>query len=140
MAVLVQAMVDAVAAGVAFTAHPVTGDREQTVLTAVAGLGDPLVSGAAVGEEWTATAGAVRLTRPLPDGGPVLTAGQAQAIADLGHQVGERYRGPQDIEWAIDQRGRLWLLQARPMTAVPEPVSWVGGLGAGAVDAQLPTR
>ena len=39
MAVLVQAMVDPVAAGVAFTAHPVTGDRDQTVVTAVAGSG-----------------------------------------------------------------------------------------------------
>jgi len=45
MAVLVQVMVDAVAAGVAFTAHPVTGDRTQTVVTAVAGIGDPLVFG-----------------------------------------------------------------------------------------------
>src|SRR4030095_12639236 len=55
MAVLVQAMVDPTAAGVAFTAHPVTGDRDQVVLTAVAGLGDPLVSGEAVGEEWIIT-------------------------------------------------------------------------------------
>ena len=39
------------AAGVAFTAHPITGDRDQTVVTAVAGLGDPLVSGEAVGSE-----------------------------------------------------------------------------------------
>ena len=50
MAVLVQAMVDPTAAGVAFTAHPVTGDRDQVVVTAVPGLGDPLVSGEAVGE------------------------------------------------------------------------------------------
>jgi phosphoenolpyruvate synthase/pyruvate phosphate dikinase len=40
MAVLVQAMVDPMAAGVAFTAHPVTGDRDQVVVTAVPGLGD----------------------------------------------------------------------------------------------------
>ena len=39
MAVLVQAMVDPMAAGVAFTAHPVTGDRDQVVVTAVAGFG-----------------------------------------------------------------------------------------------------
>ena len=125
MAVLVQAMVDPVAAGVAFTAHPVTGDRDQAVVTAVPGLGDPLVSGDVVGEEWTVTAGDARMSRPMPTEGRVLTAGQAQAVAELARRVADRYGRPQDIEWAIDRDGRLWLLQARPMTAVPEPVSWV---------------
>ena len=51
MAVLVQAMVDPIAAGVAFTAHPVSGDPDQALVTAVPGLGDRLVSGEAVGDE-----------------------------------------------------------------------------------------
>ena len=54
----------------------------------------------------------------------MLAAGQAQAVADLAREVAERYGRPQDIEWAIDHDGRLWLLQARPMTALPDPVSW----------------
>jgi phosphohistidine swiveling domain-containing protein len=124
MAVLVQVMVDPVAAGVAFTAHPVTGDRDQIVVTAVAGLGDRLVSGEAVGEEWTLTPHAASLTRPIRTDLPVLTAGQAQTVADLARRAAERYGRPQDIEWAIDRAGTLWLLQARPMTAVPDPVSW----------------
>jgi rifampicin phosphotransferase len=125
MAVLVQVMVDAVAAGVAFTAHPVTGDRDQTVVSAVPGLGEPLVSGQATGEQWTVTAGAAIRTRPAADTDPVLTTGQAHAVAALAGRVADRYGRPQDIEWAIDDRGRLWLVQARPMTAVPGPVSWV---------------
>jgi phosphohistidine swiveling domain-containing protein len=124
MAVLVQAMVDPMAAGVAFTAHPVTGDRDQVVVTAVPGLGDPLVSGEAVGEEWTITTRDTRTSRPVPVGGNVLAAGQAQAVADLARNVADRSERPQDIEWAIDRAGRLWLLQARPMTALPESVSW----------------
>jgi phosphohistidine swiveling domain-containing protein len=124
MAVLVQAMVDAAAAGVAFTAHPVTGDRDQTVVTAVPGLGDPLVSGDVVGEEWTVTTGDARVSRPMLTVGRVLTAGQARAVADLARTVADLYERPQDIEWVIGRDGRLWLLQARPMTAVPEPVSW----------------
>ena len=65
------------------------------------GLGDPLVSGEAVGEEWTVTARhGARMTRPVPAGGAVLTAGQAQAVADLARQVADRYGRPQDIEWA----------------------------------------
>jgi pyruvate,water dikinase len=57
-------------------------------------------------------------------GGEVLAAGQAQAVADLAREVADRYERPQDVEWAIDHEGRLWLLQARPVTALPELVSW----------------
>jgi phosphohistidine swiveling domain-containing protein len=125
MAVLVQVMIDPAAAGVAFTAHPVTGDRDQTVVTAVAGLGEPLVSGETIGEEWTIIRGQKGdRTRPGA-GGDVLPADQAVRVGQLAGQVADRYDGrPQDIEWAIDHAGTLWLLQARPMTAVPEPVSW----------------
>ena len=126
MAVLVQAMVDPVYAGVAFTAHPVTGDRTQTVVTAVAGLGEPLVSGETTGEEWTINrGGTAAMTRAAPGDDPVLIGGQAAAVAQLATRVADRYDGrPQDIEWAIDHDGGLWLLQARPMTALPQPVSW----------------
>ncbi len=126
MAVLVQAMVDSVAAGVAFTAHPVTGDRTQAVVTAVTGLGDRLVSGETSGEEWTITPDrGAAVTRHDLNGEPVLTARQAEAVAQLATRIVDRFGGqPQDIEWAIDHEGRLWLLQARPMTAVPQPVSW----------------
>ena len=116
-----------------------TGDRDQTVVTAVAGLGDRLVSGEAVGEEWTVTPQAATLTRPIRADLPVLAAGQAQAVADLARSVAERYGRPQDIEWAIDRAGTLWLLQARPMTAVPDPVSWTAP-GPGLWIAQLPAR
>jgi rifampicin phosphotransferase len=125
MAVLVQTMVDPIAAGVAFTAHPVTGDGSQTVLTAVGGLGEPLVSGETTGEEWTVTTDMAAMTRPGPARIQVLTPPQAQAVARLALKVQTHYGGrPQDVEWAIDHDGKLWLLQARPMTAVPEPVSW----------------
>lgn len=124
MAVLVQRMVDAASAGVAFTAHPVTGDRDQTVVTAVAGLGDPLVSGDTIGEEWTITAGPATRTRRMSGVDSVLSEEQARAVARLAGRIAERYAQPQDVEWAIDTAGRLWLLQARPMTALPEPVSW----------------
>jgi rifampicin phosphotransferase len=126
MAVLVQVMVDARCAGVAFTAHPVTGDRSQIVVTAVPGLGDRLVSGETTGEEWTVTHDhTAAMTRPVSGGDPVLTGAQAAAVARLAKRVADRYEGrPQDIEWAIDHDGRVWLVQARPMTALAPPVSW----------------
>jgi phosphohistidine swiveling domain-containing protein len=124
MAVLVQVMVEPAAAGVAFTAHPVTGDRDQAVVTATPGLGEPLVSGEVTGEDWTVTGARTVRTRPGPADRPVLTSAQATAIAALARRVADRYGAPQDVEWAIDHEGRLWLLQARPMTALPPPVRW----------------
>jgi len=52
MAVLVQRMVPAQAAGVAFSANPVTGERAEAVVSAVRGLGDRLASGQATPDEW----------------------------------------------------------------------------------------
>ena len=64
------------------------------------------------------------MSRQIPVGGKVLAAKQAQAVADLARKVADRYEMPQDVEWAIDHEGRLWLLQARPMTALAELVLW----------------
>ncbi len=57
MAVIVQRMVPASAAGVAFSANPVTGDRAEAVVNAVRGLGDRLAAGTATQEEWHVQAG-----------------------------------------------------------------------------------
>lgn len=119
VAVLVQPMVPASAAGVAFTANPVTGARNEVVVNAVAGLGASLVAGETVGEQWVIRGRNAHPTRH--DG--VLTPEQALAVADLARSVAEQSGRPQDIEWAIGE-GHLHLLQARPMTALPEPVTW----------------
>jgi phosphohistidine swiveling domain-containing protein len=120
MAVLMQAMVEADSSGVAFTADPVTGRRDEAVLTAVRGLGERLVSGEAVGDEW-AVRGEDAILRRESEG--ALTRGQALEVARLVRRVEEHFGPPQDVEWAISG-DKLYLLQARPMTALPEPVEW----------------
>ncbi|WP_426226016.1 PEP/pyruvate-binding domain-containing protein [Pseudarthrobacter sp. DSP2-3-2b1] len=121
MAVLVQQMVEPVAAGVAFTANPLTGVRDEIIISAVPGLGEKLVSGVSTGEEWT-----VRHGRPhrTPGKGTVLMEQSATAVAALAARVAVHFGCPQDIEWAMDGTGNVLILQARPMTALPEPVSW----------------
>jgi pyruvate,water dikinase len=121
MAVLVQVMVGADSAGVAFTANPVTGVRDEVVVTAVRGLGERLVSGEAVGDEWVVRGTDALCTRASE---AAITAQQAADIAALARRVEEHFGSPQDIEWAISE-GRLYLLQARPMTALPETVDWI---------------
>jgi rifampicin phosphotransferase len=120
MAVLVQRMVHPDAAGVAFTANPVSGARDEAVITAVRGLGERLVGGEAIGDQWVIHHGQASCTRATEQ---ALTADQALAVADLARRVEQHYGAPQDLEWATTG-DRLWLLQARPMTALPEPVDW----------------
>jgi pyruvate,water dikinase len=121
MAVLVQQMVPAAAAGVAFSADPVTGERGKVVVTAVLGLGERLVSGEAIGEEWIIRGRQATCTRP---GDGALTAAHAVQVAELACDLATRFGVPQDVEWAIDDQQNVHLLQTRPMTAVPEPVHW----------------
>ncbi|MBK6515337.1 MAG: PEP/pyruvate-binding domain-containing protein [Polyangiaceae bacterium] len=130
MAVLVQRMVKARAAGVAFTAHPVTGERGVTVVSAVRGLGEALVSGQADAEEWEIRAEPVRRRFVLP----VLSEREAREVGDLARAVEDGV--PVDIEWAIEEgegAGRLCLLQARPMTALPDATTWEPGAPGGYV-------
>ena len=121
MAVLVQEMVDAVAAGVVFTADPVNGDRQATVISALKGLGGRLVSGIATGDEWL-----VRGDRatPIREIEHAIDARLARAIAGIARLIAEERGAPQDVEWAIDRAGDLWILQARPMTGLPAHATW----------------
>jgi rifampicin phosphotransferase len=120
LAVVVQRMIPADAAGVAFTANPLTGDRAETSISAVRGLGERLVSGQGVADEWMVR-GDKATCRRNAEG--ALTSEQALAVARLARRIADTFGAPQDIEWAF--RGSdLFVLQARPMTALPEPVSW----------------
>lgn len=114
MAVLIQPMLDPEAAGVLFTAHPVTGRRDQVVINAVSGLGDKLVSGEITPEEWTVT------DDKSEGAGVVLETEQVRDLAALARRVEAHFGFPQDIEWAIED-GAIHLLQARPITSLPEP-------------------
>ncbi len=116
MAVLVQHLVPADAAGVAFTANPVTGNRAEVVLSAVKGLGERLVSGQASPDEWLVK-DKDATCQSAPEG--AINADQARAVAELARRVESYYGVPQDIEWAITD-GKLYLLQARPITTLPE--------------------
>ncbi len=120
IAVVVQRMADAEAAGVLFTANPLTGRRAELVVDAAPGLGEAVVSGEVTPEhlvldrdvtvrEWTPAPG--RAARVLPDRA-------ARELAELAVRAERHFGVPQDIEWAL-AGSRIVLLQARPMTALP---------------------
>ncbi|MFK0006527.1 PEP/pyruvate-binding domain-containing protein [Paenarthrobacter sp. NPDC090520] len=143
LAVVVQEMVQSVTAGVMFTANPVTGRRREAVIDASPGLGEAVVSGAVNPDQYVVDMQGGRiLKRALGDrhveirsvagGGterveqgvsevppePCLSDVQVKELAALGQRVEEHYDAPQDTEWAIDQEGKLWLTQARPITTL----------------------
>jgi rifampicin phosphotransferase len=120
MGVVVQRMLSPEAAGVAFTANPLTGARTEVVITAARGLGERVVSGEAIGDEWVVREGRAVQARSVER---AIDAAQALAIAGLARRVEEHFGGPQDVEWAIEG-GTPYLLQARPITALPDPVEW----------------
>lgn len=138
LAVVVQELVAAQVSGVLFTADPLTGIRSRTVIDAVPGLGESLVSGQVEPDHWevagdgtilTRTLGAkATATRPDPAGGTtiapvatpevyVLTDAQVGALTALGRQVQAEYGSPQDIEWALAD-GELHVLQTRAITSL----------------------
>jgi phosphohistidine swiveling domain-containing protein len=121
LAVIIQQMVSPAAAGVVLSADPINGDRSTCVVTAVRGLADRLVSGAAFGDEWV-----VRDDRATPRRQPeqAIDRGQAMHVAAEARRIALARGTPQDIEWAMEADGTLWIVQARPMTALPPEVSW----------------
>jgi pyruvate,water dikinase len=117
MAVIVQRLVKADAAGVAFSANPLNGDREESVINSVQGLGERLVSGQATPDEWIVRGHEAIMQNSHENS---LTASQAVTVADLARRSEAHFGSPQDVEWAFED-GELFILQARPITALPEP-------------------
>jgi len=149
--VLVQVLVDAEAAAIAFTADPVTGDRSVVVVNAGWGLGESLASGSVTPDSHVVrkadlaivssriaekavmtvrTAGGVAEVpvAPARRGAPALDAEQVAAVARLALALEAEAGGPVDIECAY-AAGLLYLLQSRPITAIGVtdqgfPVEW----------------
>ena len=140
--VLVQRMVRADVAGVAFGADPVSGRRRLAVVSAVIGLGTSLVSGDADADTYHVDldGGIVERTvadkrfahRAAPGRGegvesvpvpeeqarrPALSDAQVREVAELVRRTGRHFGRPQDIEWAVED-GKLCLLQSRPITSL----------------------
>jgi len=118
MAVVIQRMVPAVSAGVAFSVDPTTGDGERVVVEAVAGLGEALVSGVAEAERIVLSRSSLEVVEEHRPGEPVLSVEQAREVAKAALKAEEAFGGPQDIEFAFGD-GKLWLLQSRAVTAAP---------------------
>lgn len=118
--VLIQRMIDPICAGVAFTADPVTGDRDTTAITATRGVADRLLAGEIAGDDWQVNG---RTASPTRQSEGALSRRLALRVARTARQIANEMGTPQDVEWAWDGK-TLWVVQARPITGLPAPVSW----------------
>ncbi len=144
IAVVVQKMVNADKAGVMFSVHPATGERDKIVIEAAFGLGEGVVSGAVTPDHYVIDKASNRLLHkevavkeimftkdektgrtikvklpPERAGEQVLNEQELAELAELGKKVEEHFGTPQDIEWAYEA-GKLYLLQSRPITVLYE--------------------
>lgn len=116
MAVVVQSMVPSHRSGVLFTVDPVHGRRDRMVVEAAFGLGE-VVDGERTPDNYTLDRKGT-LKRSAIVAEQVLSGDDMTRLAAMG-LVLERIHGcPQDIEWAFDDEGRLFLLQSRPITTL----------------------
>ena len=151
LAVVVQTMVEARAAGVLFTANPATGRRQETGVSAAWGLGEAVVSGLVDTDQVVVDTAAHRVlsrttadkqvmvvlaahgteTVPVPAArrrAPVLSDREALDLAAWGTRIADRLGAPQDVEWVLTAEGVV-ITQARPIVALPPdsgpvPTDW----------------
>jgi pyruvate,water dikinase len=144
IAAVVQRMVAAERAGVVFTVNPASNDADRLVIEGAWGLGEVVVLGEVTPDHYEvdkktlaivnrsvaykdfmltrdpATGKTARVTlSPERATAPVLSDEEVKAIAELARRDEEHYGVPQDAEWAID-RGRVYLVQTRPITTLVE--------------------
>jgi len=124
MAVIVQQQIEPEAAGIAFTLDPVTGSRSRIVIESCRGLGEALVSGDVQPDRILLRKKNLELIRQrLAADESSLSMKSARRLSRSVRHIERRLGCPQDIEWAIHD-GKIWFLQARPITAIPQPKPW----------------
>lgn len=143
--VVIQPMIEARASGVVFTCNPANGSVHETVVSAVYGLGEGLVSGALAADTFTIDKRALTIaadvvpkteqfvfhrdagrgvtTVAVPAGRatqPALSDAELRELATVASRIERHFGRPQDIEFCYDAAGRLHLLQSRAVTQVEE--------------------
>lgn len=144
MGVTIQLMVDAAVSGVMFTCNPVSGDRSTIAINASWGLGLAVVGGEVTPDDYLVSKVTGEILKQtvsdkaieyVPgDNGPqrvdieddrrnepCLDAEAIDTLVAIAKRVERHFGSPQDIEWAFDRAGELFVLQSRPVTGLAKP-------------------
>jgi pyruvate,water dikinase len=164
ISVAVQELIPSKVSGVMFTIEPVSGARDKVVINASWGLGEAVVSGQITPDEYVVQKEPLRILEKriakkekqiVSDrkGGtkwsavprkmteqPSLSDKNVLRLAKYGAQIEAHYGTAQDIEWALDDRDRLFILQARPETVYAGRAEAKAGAAAVAVERKEPVE
>ena len=148
-AVVVQRQIASAIAGVAFSVDPSAGNPGRIVIEAARGHGESVVSGSVTPDRVLVDKATLAVTSSTPGdqrvalepsdnglaerelseaeiGSVALSGRQIEVLARCVLSIEQHYGGPQDVEWAFDESGALWILQARAITTIkggPEAVA-----------------
>jgi len=140
VAVVIQKMINSEVAGVCFTVHPVTQDKNQMIIEACWGLGESLVQGIITPDSYVIKKDDLKIidlnvnhqekqivkadngtkTIAIPKNkkeSQKLTQKQIKELAKLCLKIEKHYKKPQDIEWALE-KNKFYITQSRPITTL----------------------
>ncbi|CAN5321176.1 phosphoenolpyruvate synthase [soil metagenome] len=143
--VIVQKMIQSKVSGVMFTVDPVKNDKERIVVDSVWGLGEMIVQGSVVPDHYVVQKDTFMiLSKEVSDQAiqlikvngetkevevPVkqrenqkITDEEIVKIAKIGAKLQEHYYYPQDVEWAKDKDGGIYIVQTRPITTLEKKI------------------
>ena len=109
VAVVVQKMIKSKKAGIAFSVHPVTQDRNQLIIEAAHGLGEAVVGGKITPKTYIINKKNIDIGYRYPI--------SIIKVAKLCLKIEKLFKYPQDIEWAF-AKGKIYILQSRPITTL----------------------
>ncbi len=141
VAVVIQKMIESKASGVMFSVNPITKDSNEIMIEAGYGLGEMLVQGLITPDNFIVNKKTFEIKSKKIDSQETMLIFKdgenkevqvssdkkdEQAISDkkvkelatLAIKIEDHYRKAQDIEWAIDENGKIWILQSRPITTL----------------------
>jgi phosphohistidine swiveling domain-containing protein len=139
MSVLVQGRLDPAVSGVLFGVDPISGRTDRIAVAAVEGNSHDLVGGEVDGARYLLTHRGRVVSAEAGTSAAALGPSRRRALAALAARTAAFMGGPQDVEWAFDDDGRLWVFQSRPVTAVGSSSVRGPVLGPGPVAESFPS-
>ena len=116
LAVIIQEQVPSEVSGIAFSCHPVNGDRMQVVIESYWGLGPVVVEGR-VSPDYFVVDKSTKSVLVRTSNSGSLAEDQLQALVTLLLDVEQKYQQPIDMEWALKNE-KFFILQVRPISGL----------------------
>ncbi len=121
MAVIIQEMIESKTSGVIFTRNPITKVNNQILIEAVSGSGESLVQGEESPNFYRIDKNSEEIIeknlKENRNSKNQITKEQLKKLIRQSKKIEKHFEEPQDIEWVIDKKGKLWITQTRPETS-----------------------